>query len=70
MVAYILRRLLLATVTVGVISALSFVIIKLPPGDYVTSYIAEMEAGGGTVSRAEAEAMRHQLGLDQPLYVQ
>ncbi|HLN13218.1 MAG TPA: ABC transporter permease, partial [bacterium] len=70
MIAYIVRRLLLATLTVGVISALSFVIIKLPPGDYVTSYIAEMEAGGGTVSQAEADALRHQLGLDQPLYVQ
>lgn len=70
MTAYIVRRLLLATLTVGVISALSFVIIKLPPGDYVTSYIAEMEAGGGSVSQAEADGMRHQLGLDQPLYVQ
>ena len=70
MTAYIVRRVLLATLTVGVISALSFVIIKLPPGDYVTSYIAEMEAGGGSVSQAEADGMRHQLGLDQPLYVQ
>jgi len=70
MVGYIVRRLLLAVLTVWVISAVSFVIIKLPPGDYVTSYIAEMEAGGGTVSQDEAQAMRHDLGLDQPLYVQ
>lgn len=70
MITYIARRLLLAALTIGVISALSFVIIKLPPGDYVTSYIAEMEASGGTVSQGEAAAMRHELGLDRPLYVQ
>lgn len=70
MITYVARRLLLAALTIGVISALSFVIIKLPPGDYVTSYIAEMEASGGTVSQGEAAAMRHELGLDRPLYVQ
>ena len=44
MVAYIIRRLLLAVITVWAISVLSFAIIHLPPGDYVTSYIASMSA--------------------------
>src|SRR5690606_791846 len=42
----------------------------LPPGDYVTSYIASMSASGSAVSAAEAEALREQLGLDQPMTVQ
>jgi peptide/nickel transport system permease protein len=67
---YVARRLLLAVLTVWAVSALSFVIIKLPPGDYVTSYIAQMSASGGYVSEQEAQAMRREYGLDRPMYVQ
>ena len=70
MVAYIVRRLLLAVLTVWAISVLSFIIIHLPPGDYVTSYIASMSASGSAVSEGEARALREQLGLDQPITVQ
>ncbi|NLD53766.1 MAG: ABC transporter permease [Burkholderiaceae bacterium] len=70
MLAYIVNRLLLAVLTTWAISVLSFVIIQLPPGDYVTSYIASMSASGSAVSAAEAEALREQLGLDQPMTVQ
>ncbi|MBL0292551.1 MAG: ABC transporter permease [Betaproteobacteria bacterium] len=70
MVAYIVRRLLLAVLTVWAISVLSFAIIHLPPGDYVTSYIASMSASGSAVSEGEAIAMREQLGLDQPITIQ
>jgi peptide/nickel transport system permease protein len=70
MVAYVVRRLLLAVLTVLAISVLSFIIIHLPPGDYVTSYIASMSASGSAVSEGEARALREQLGLDQPITVQ
>src|SRR5436189_52491 len=70
MVAYIVRRLLLAVLTVWAISVLSFIIIHLPPGDYVTSYIASMSASGSAVSEGEAKALREQLGLDKPITVQ
>jgi peptide/nickel transport system permease protein len=70
MVAYIVRRLLLAVMTVWAISVLSFLIIHLPPGDYVTSYIASMSASGSAVSAEEAQALREQLGLNQPIGVQ
>lgn len=70
MIAYILRRLGLAVLTVLAISVLSFVIIHLPPGDYVTSYISSMSASGSAVSEGEAQALREQLGLDQPVTVQ
>jgi len=70
MVAYVVRRLVLAVMTVWAISVLSFMIIHLPPGDYVTSYIASMSASGSAVSEGEAQALREQLGLNQPITVQ
>jgi peptide/nickel transport system permease protein len=44
MIAYIVRRLILAILTIWAITILSFIIIQLPPGDYVTSYIAMMSS--------------------------
>src|ERR1700730_7116079 len=70
MLGYLVRRLILAALTIWAVSVLSFVIIKLPPGDYVTSYIAQMSMSGGYVSEQEAQAMRREYGLDQPMYVQ
>jgi peptide/nickel transport system permease protein len=70
MLAYIGRRVLLAIFTVWAISVLSFIIIQLPPGDYVTSYIAQMASSGSVVSEEEAQALRIQYGLGQPIYVQ
>lgn len=70
MLLYILRRVLLALLTIWAISVLSFVIIQLPPGDYITSYIAQMASSGSIVSQEEAENLRSQYGLDQPEWVQ
>jgi peptide/nickel transport system permease protein len=70
MPAYILRRLLIAVGTVWVISMVSFAIIQLPPGDYVTSYVAQLMASGTLVTQEEADNLRAQYGLDQPVYVQ
>ena len=50
-----------------VLSVCAFAIIQLPPGDY---YIAELQMRGTDVSEAEIENLRHQYGLDKPLYVQ
>ena len=70
MLGYILRRLLIAIGTVWVISVIAFAIIQLPPGDYVTSYIAQLMATGTLVTQEEAENLRIQYGLHQPLYAQ
>src|SRR5919197_1421991 len=70
MLAYIGRRVVLAIFTVWAISVLSFTIIQLPPGDYVTSYIAQMASTGSVVSDEEAQQLRIQYGLGQPYYVQ
>lgn len=70
MIAFLVRRLLLALFTVWAVSILSFVIIQLPPGDYVTSYIAAQSSSGSVVSEEQAENLRKLYGLDQPEYVQ
>ncbi len=70
MLAYIGRRAILAIFTVWAISVLSFAIIQLPPGDYVTSYIAQMASMGSVVTDEEAQNLRIQYGLGQPIYVQ
>jgi len=70
MLTFLVRRLFVAVLTVWAVSILSFTIIKLTPGDYVTAYIAQMSAAGSMVSDAEAANLRAEYGLDQPMYVQ
>ncbi|MBI2941285.1 MAG: ABC transporter permease [Chloroflexi bacterium] len=70
MLSYIVRRLLLSVLTVWAVSMLSFAIIQLPPGDYVSAYIAQMQAMGTLLSEQEAANLRILYGLDQPVYVQ
>jgi peptide/nickel transport system permease protein len=70
MLTYIARRLVLAVVTMWAISVLAFVIIQLPPGDFVDAYIANLSASGSVVSMEEAQALRRLYGLDRPIYVQ
>ncbi len=70
MLAYLAQRLLLAILTVWAVSVLSFFIIQLPAGDYVDAYIALQRETGTLVSKQEAENLRIQYGLDQPVYVQ
>jgi peptide/nickel transport system permease protein len=70
MLAYLIRRVVLAILTIWAVSALSFAIIRLPPGDYISSYIASQSAAGGFVSEQEVQALRREYGLDQPMYVQ
>src|SRR5262245_17551613 len=70
MLTYILQRFLLALLTIWAISVVSFVIIQLPPGDFVDAYITNLAQSGSAVSAEEAAALRRQYGLDQPQYVQ
>jgi peptide/nickel transport system permease protein len=70
LLGYIVRRFVLSLFTIFAISILSFAIIQLPPGDYVDSYIAQLAASGSVVSQQEAQNLRIQYGLDQPIWVQ
>ncbi len=70
MINYIFRRILYMIPTLIIISMVSFVIIQLPPGDYLTTKIAQLEAQDELVNRNLIEALREEYGLDKPIYVQ
>ena len=70
MLTYIIRRILIMVPTLFLISVVSFSIIQLPPGDYLTSLIAQMEETGERVDRDRIESLRKRYGLDKPLVVQ
>ncbi len=70
MIAYIIRRILLMIPTLVAISIISFIIIQLPPGDFLTTYVAQLSASGETVDQAELEALKERFGLDEPMYMQ
>ncbi len=56
--------------TLIAISIISFVIIQAPPGDYLDTYVAGLQAMGQTIDPAEIASLKIRYGLDQPVYVQ
>ncbi|NOZ70346.1 MAG: ABC transporter permease [Chloroflexi bacterium] len=70
MTQYIIKRLLLLPFLLFIFSVFSFFIIQAPPGDFVTSYIAELAASGSSMDQAQIEALRAEYGLNQPLTMQ
>ena len=68
--SYICKRLLMFIPTIIIISFLIFFIIQLPPGDYVTSYVAALSAEGETFTAEQIQDLREQFGLDDPWFVQ
>lgn len=71
MLQYIAKRLLYMVFTVFVISIVSFAVIQLPPGDYVTSLVSEMMSQGADELDPQVIAeLREQYGLNDPIYVQ
>ena len=68
--SYIVRRLFLMIPTILAISAIVFVIIQLPPGDYFTTVINEIQSRGESVDKEKLEFLKSQYGFDKPLYVQ
>ena len=70
MLNYLLRRALYAVMSIWAVSIISFFLINLPPGDYVTSYIAQLQNTGSIILADEAENLREFYGINRPLYVQ
>lgn len=66
---FIARRVLYMVPTLLAISIVSFLILELPPGDFVTSYVTALASSGQVVDEAVVQALRRQYGLDQPLLV-
>ncbi len=70
MLTYVVHRLLLMIPTLLLMSLLTFVIINLPPGNYLETLISELKASGETADLQKVEFLRKQYGLDQPVLVQ
>jgi peptide/nickel transport system permease protein len=70
MLGYLVHRVLIMIPTLLAISALTFIIIQLPPGDYLETYIEELQSQGESVDPAKIEYLRQQYGLDKPMIVQ
>ncbi len=70
MLAYTAHRVLIMIPTLLAISIIVFVIIQLPPGDYLETYIAELESQGEAVDPQKIEFLRQTYGLDRPFYEQ
>jgi peptide/nickel transport system permease protein len=69
MAGFLMRRLLYMIPTVFLVSICTFIIIQLPPGDYLDSLAAEM-GEAGVENTAVMDSLREQYGLGQPMYVQ
>lgn len=70
MLSYTLHRLLMMIPTLFVISLLIFFIIQLPPGDYLETYMAELQARGESIDSGQIRFLRETYGLDEPFHVQ
>lgn len=70
MFGYLVRRLFIMVPTLLLISVLVFVIIQAPPGDYLTTYINELQSQGESVDQAKIDFLRHQYGLDRSIVEQ
>lgn len=70
MIRFLTRRLAYMILTLMLVSLVSFFIVQAAPGDYAEIYAAKKAATGAVISQADIEAVRRELGLDRPWYVQ
>jgi len=70
MLSYIIRRFLFMIILLLAISVVAFIIIQLPPGDYLTTLIESLRARGIEVDREQMRTLEKQYGLDLPVYAQ
>jgi peptide/nickel transport system permease protein len=58
MLKFIVRRIGILIPLLILVSIVSFIVIQLPPGDYVDSYIRNLELQGGTLNTAQKASLR------------
>lgn len=66
MTRYIVRRLLQFIPSLIMIAFVGFVIMELPPGDYVSNYVRGQSLSGNRDAATQEAVMREQFGLDKP----
>lgn len=70
MTLYLARRLVTMLLTLLALSVVVFVVIQLPPGDFVTSYIARLSGSGETIDQAVIDTLRERYKMDAPILSQ
>ena len=70
MLQFIIRRIFIFIPMMFLMSVVAFALIQAPPGDFLTDYVAQLQASGELVDHDQIEALRDQYGLNRPLYVQ
>jgi peptide/nickel transport system permease protein len=70
MLRFVARRVVWMFITLAAISFVTFVVIKLPPGDYTTTVIANAEARGQDIPDSQIAELKRHYGLDKPFMVQ
>jgi peptide/nickel transport system permease protein len=70
MFSVVAHRFLSAGLMLLAVSVVAFILIQLPPGDFVDSYVNHKQQGGVIMTNEEVAEMRTLLGLDRPMYVQ
>lgn len=68
MIQYIFRRALMAIPTLFLVAMVGYLTMELPPGDYVTRYVMQLEASGQSGARERGAVLRKLYGLDDPTY--
>jgi peptide/nickel transport system permease protein len=69
MLEYIIRRVLVAIPTLFMVALVGYISMELPPGDYVTRYVAQLESSGQSGARDRGETLRKLYSLDDPAHV-
>lgn len=69
MLLYAIRRFIYMIVILLAVSVVAFIIIQLPPGDYLTSYITRLQQQGQILDEAQVASLKKQYGLDLPIYL-
>ena len=67
---FIAKRVISTIVTLLAVAVTSFILIQLPPGDFLTSYIAQLESTGTVLDESEVVSLQQRYGLNDPIYVQ
>lgn len=70
MLKYLLHRVIFTIIVLFMVSIVSFIIIQLPPGNWLDTYISNLEDSGEIIDEATIEHLQHVYGMDLPLYQQ
>ena len=70
MTGYLVRRFGYVLITFVLLSIVAWIVIQLPPGDYVSTYINALRASGDEIDFAEEAALRAYYGLDENMVLQ